>query len=34
MSIDEISKEQFIKYLGTLGSVGASYGTSVTIEVN
>ena len=33
MSLDEISKEQFIKYLGTLGAAGASYGASVGIEV-
>ena len=34
MSPDEMSKEQFIKHLGTLGAAGASYGASVGIEVN
>ena len=29
-----MSKEQFIRYLGSLGAAGASYGASVGIEVN
>ena len=34
MNTDEMSKEQFIRYLGSLGAAGASYGASVGIEVN
>ena len=34
MSTDEMSKEKFVKLLGSLGTVGASYAASVSFEVN